>query len=144
VTTLAGPQPASDSPPGEKPKRIRNRRTKAQIEAERQAQAAAAAEAGAPSAEDLARCEMALAATFDILGKLVARKRGPHWALEKEESETLGKTWTAALAPYLPQIGAAVPWAAAAAVTWAMVQPRLNRDAELAQETPPNGPKLTT
>lgn len=142
VETLPGPSAAEPEPaPGEKPKRKRIRRTKAQLEAEKKkAEQDAAPEGVTP--EDLARCEYALAATFEILSKVVAKRRGTHWALEAEEAGTLGKVWTTALAPYLPRIGAAVPWAAAAAVTWSMVQPRMARDAELAAETPPNGPVL--
>ena len=140
VETLPGPQAAEPAP--EAPaKRKRNRRTKAQLEAEKAK--LAAAEPGGVSPEDVARCEAALAATFEILSKVVAKRRGPHWGLESEEAGTLGKVWTTALAPYLPRIGAAVPWAAAAAVTWSMIQPRMARDAELAAETPPAGPVLS-
>lgn len=144
VETLPGPQ-AAEPEPATPAKRKRNRRTKAQLAAEKEAAAKAAAESGGVSPEDVARCEAALAATFEILSKVVAKRRGPHWAVESEEAATLGKVWTTALAPYLPRIGAAVPWAAAAAVTWSMVQPRMARDAELANvEQPPSGPVLST
>lgn len=146
VETLPGPAAPEQSPApgGEKPKRKRNRRTKAQLEAEKAAAAQAAAPEGV-SAEDLARCEYALSATFEILSKVVAKRRGPHWTLEAEEAGTLGKMWTTVLAPYLPKIGGAVPFAAAAAVTWSMVQPRIQRDAELKNvPASPEGPKLAT
>lgn len=93
-----------------------------------------------PSPDDLNRCKVAVAATFDIVGKLVARRRGPHWLLAQEECNALGEIWTTALAPYLAKIGAAVPWGAALAVTFAMVQPRLARDAELAASGIPGEP----
>jgi len=140
VATLPGPS-APEPESTEKPKRKRIRRTKAQLEAEKKkAEQEAAPEGVTP--EDLARCEYVVSATFEILSKVVAKRRGPHWILETEEAGTLGKMWTAVLAPYLPRIGAAVPVAAAVAVTWSMVQPRMARDAELAKETPPAGPVL--
>lgn len=147
VTTLPGPQAEPGPGPQDRtgvPKRKRNRRTKAQLAAEKAAADKAQAEGGGVSAEDVARCEAALAATFEVLSKVLAKRRGPHWELDKEEAATLGTTWTVALAPYLPRIGAAVPWAAAAAVTWSLVQPRMARDAELANvPAQPSGPELT-
>lgn len=141
VATLPGPSAAEPEAAPEKPKRKRIRRTKAQLEAEKAKAAQEAAPEGV-TPEDLARCEYVVGATFEILSKVVAKRRGPHWTLEPEEAGTLGKMWTAVLAPYLPRIGAAVPVAAAVAVTWSMVQPRMARDAELKQETPPAGPVL--
>lgn len=138
VATLPGPQAEPAPQDAAPPKRKRNRRTKAQLAAEKAAADKAQAEAGGVSAEDVARCEAALAATFEVLSKVLAKRRGSHWELDKEEAATLGTTWTVALAPYLPRIGAAVPWAAAAAVTWSLVQPRMARDAELANVAQPS------
>lgn len=87
---------------------------------------------GAVSEEELERCKLALAGMFGVLGKIVASRRGRHWELTDEECSALGGAWTAALAPYLSKMGAAVPWAAAAAVTYAMAVPRLKVDQELA------------
>lgn len=81
--------------------------------------------------EDIARCEMALTTTFDILGKVIASRRGGHWQLSSEETASLGKAWTAALVPYLPKIGAAVPWASAIVVTFTVVAPRVEVDRQL-------------
>lgn len=112
----------------------RRRRSRAKVE-----EAPPAPPAG-PSPDDLNRCKIAVAATFDVVGKLMARRRGPHWVLAQEECNALGEVWTTALAPYLSRIGAAVPWGAALAVTFAMVQPRLARDAELASPGIPGEP----
>ena len=141
TATLPGPQPPEPGGPEQTPRRMRKRRTKAELDRiKREAELEGMPEGVSP--EDVARTELALAATFEVISTVIAKRRGAHWQFDKEESATLGKTWTAALAPYLPKIGAAVPWAAAAAVTWSMVQPRLARDAELQQQTPPDGPKL--
>jgi hypothetical protein len=75
--------------------------------------------------EDIARCELALKTTFDIVGKLTAKRYGVA-PLSDEESTTLGNVWTAALEPYLPKIGAAVPWATAAVITWTIAKPRVD------------------
>lgn len=101
---------------------------------------------GGTTPEDLARCEAALGLTFTLLSKVAAKRRGPHWELDAEEAQSLGQAWTAALAPYLPKIGAAVPWATAAVVTWTMIQPRLAEDAAIAAAKPeaPGGPALVT
>lgn len=114
----------------------RRRRSRAKVE-----EAPPPAPAG-PSPDELNRCKVAVAATFDIVGKMVARRRGPHWLLAQEECNALGEVWTTALAPYLSRIGAAVPWGAALAVTFAMVQPRLARDAELAASGIPGEPPI--
>jgi hypothetical protein len=134
IETLPGPAAPDAAEPEERKRR--RRRKKAEPETPVPAE-------GAVTAEDVARCEAALAATFEILSKVVAKRRGAHWILDQEEAGTLGRTWTVALAPYLPKIGAAVPWAAALAVTWSMVQPRLEQDRELTGPAPvPAGPVL--
>lgn len=127
VATLPGPAPeVVATPEAEVPARRRRRKRKP--------------EPTPPPAgvtpEDLERCTVALAATFDILSKVVAKRRGPHWVFDGEECQTLGSVWTTALAPYLPRVGAAVPWAAAAAVTFSMLKPRLEQDAALASAEP--------
>jgi hypothetical protein len=134
LTNLPGPEP---EPVTEEPKRKRKRKRKPE-------------EPEAPPSgvtpEDLERCQLALTTTFDIAGKVLAKKRGAHWLLDKEETEALGQVWTAALAPYLPKIGAAVPWATALVVTATMILPRLEADRALAQsqpaETPAAGPEI--
>lgn len=93
------------------------------------------------SEQDLQNCQEALALTFKIASEVVAKKRGDHWKLDPKEADSLGEVWTAALAPYLPKIGAAVPWATALVVTGVLVMPRLERDRELANE-PNTGPVI--
>src|SRR5439155_18445566 len=123
---VAQPGAAQGNEP-EVPRRKRKRRTKEEMAA------ATAKDAPAePGAEDMDRTKLALKATFQGLGSLLARKRGEHWAFTSEEADTMAGAWTAALAPYLPRIGAAGPWAAAAAITWTVLQPRIEQDARAA------------
>ena len=128
IATLAGP--SAEPAPAEEPKR-RRRRHKPEV--------APVTPEGAATPEDLERCKVAISTTFEIGSAVLAKKRGAHWQLDAEESAKLGDVWTVALAPYLPQIGAAVPFAAALAVTAAMAIPRLQQDAALA-EGAPTGP----
>lgn len=129
LPVLPGPQPEPE--PGEKPKRKRNRKKKPEP---------APAPEGV-SEQDLTSCREALSTTFMIASTVVAEKRGEHWALTQTEADSLGEVWTAALAPYLPKIGAAMPWATALVVTTVMVMPRVKRDRELADQ-PNTGPVL--
>lgn len=122
-TLPALPGPQAEPEPEPKPKRRRNRKSKdAPTEPTPEGQA---------SPEDLERCALALQQTFHIGSAILAKRRGPHWQLTDEESQTLGQSWTAALAPYLPKIGAAVPWATAVIVTAMMVLPRIEQDRAL-------------
>ena len=125
---LPGPQP---EPTEEEPKRRRRRKKAAPVEPPPD---------GVSQAE-LDSCEEALAFTFTVVGKVVAKRRGAHWELDKEEAATLGHLWTLALAPYLPKIGAAVPWATALVVTGTMIVPRIEEDRRLA-DAPPTGPQV--
>lgn len=119
MPVLPGPQP---EPADEgKPKRRRKRKVKPEP----------APVPDGVSEQDLANCQDALAKTFLVASAVVAKKRGDHWKLEEKEADSLGEVWTAALAPYLPKIGAAVPWATALVVTGVMVVPRIKRDREL-------------
>lgn len=130
LPVLPGPQPEPE--PGEaKPKHRRKRKPKTEP---------APAPEGV-SEQDIANCEAALAMTFKIASEVAAKKRGDHWKLDDKEAAALGEVWTAALAPYLPKIGAAVPWATALVVTGVMVMPRIERDRELANE-PNTGPVI--
>lgn len=128
---LPGPQ---DFPPAESsdaPKKKRKRKQKA-------AEPEPVIPEGQVSEQDLENCRQALTTTFAIASKVAAKHRGEHWLLEDEEAESLGQVWTSALAPYLPKIGAAVPWATALIVTATMVMPRVERDREL--RSPPVDP----
>lgn len=136
VATIPEPVTEPGQGPDDTPRRKRKRRTKAQmVEAETPETAPQA------SPEDLARCQVALAAMFEIGGKIVAKRRGAHWLLDKEECDALGQAWTNALAPYLEKIGGALPFAAAAAITFGVLKPRLDLDAERAGE-PASPPPL--
>jgi hypothetical protein len=80
------------------------------------------------------RAKLALSTTFHAVGSLVSARRGQHWELSREECDTVGAAWAAALAPYLPKIGAAVPWVSAVIITWTVVGPRVETDIRLARE----------
>jgi hypothetical protein len=129
---LPGPQPEPE-PETEPVKRRRRRKAKAEP---------APAPEGV-SEQDLANCQDALSKTFLIASKVVAKKRGDHWELNEKEADSLGEVWTVALAPYLPKIGAAVPWATALVVTGIMVMPRIEEDRRLAAGAPA-GPVLSS
>lgn len=130
IPVLAGPQPEPE-PGEEKPKRRRNRKKKPEPTPPPEG----------VSEQELQNCQEALSTTFLIASKVVAKKRGDHWTLDQKEADSLGEVWTAALAPYLPKIGAAVPWATALVVTGVLVMPRIERDRELAGQ-PNTGPVL--
>jgi len=134
LASLPGPQP-EPTPEVGAPKR--RRRTKKE-------EPPAPTPEGVASAEDLQRCALALAQTFTIGSKILAKRRGPHWELTEEEGQTLGEAWTAALAPYLPKIAGAVPWATALIVTAMMVIPRIEQDRALAdpEAVPGAGPPI--
>ncbi len=123
MPVLPGPQP---EPEEAAPKKRRKRKQKPEPEAPPEG----------VSERDLESCQEALSKTFLIASKVVAKKRGPHWEVSEEEAESLGQVWTAALAPYLPKIGAAVPWATALVVTGVMVMPRIEKDRELTAGAP--------
>lgn len=136
---LATP-PEAGPPAGEAPKRKRGRPAGSK---------SAPAPAGpVVSPEDMERAKAALSMTFRALGTVLAARRGTHWDFQVEEADTLGSAWAAALAPYLPRIGAAVPWVSAAVITWTVVGPRVETDIRLARQkalskdNPPAGPEL--
>jgi hypothetical protein len=135
VPILPGPQEFPPAQSSEQPKKKRGPRKKKPEPAE--------ASPDGVSEQDLENCQAAIATTFLVSSKVAAKHRGEHWLLSDEEAESLGQVWTAALAPYLPQIGAAVPWATALIITATMVMPRVDKDRELqaardqAAATPP-------
>jgi len=88
-----------------------------------------------PSPETLAGCEQALTLTVRVGMALIARVRGPHWAVEEDEARAVAQAWTQALAPYLDRVGRAMPWLAAIVITAGVVLPRIAQDRALA-ETP--------
>jgi hypothetical protein len=123
VAVLPGPQ-APEAAPAEPVKRKRHRKAKPEPEPTPEG----------VSPQELENCQQALTTTFTIASKVAAKQRGEHWLLSDEEAESLGQVWTAALAPYLPKIGAAVPWATALIVTATMVLPRVEQDKALQAE----------
>jgi hypothetical protein len=135
LAVLPGPQPESATEP--EPKRRRKRKPK-------EPPASPETDDGKASPEDLERCALALQQTFSIGSAILAKRRGPHWQLTDEECQTLGGAWTAALAPYLPKIGAAVPWATAVIVTAMVILPRIEQDRALADvdAVPAAGPAI--
>lgn len=130
------PIPLADAPEGEAPKKKRayhGRRTKAQLAAE-----AEVAEGPPPvTPEDLARTAAAFAVTFRAISGGIAKRRGPHWTLTDEETQTLGDAWAAAVAPYLHKVGPAVPWVSAAVITFTVFQPRIEADRKAAELAAP-------
>lgn len=122
VAVLPGPQPLPDPAPVDEPRR--RRRRKKPTEPEPTPDQAA-------KEQEIQNCRDALTQTFKIASKVAAKKRGEHWELSDTEAASLGDVWTQALLPYLPKIGAAMPWATALVVTGVLVMPRLERDREL-------------
>lgn len=109
---------AGEAPQGEEPKRKRGRPRKSDVPT------------GAPQAtpEEIKRASDAMGGTFKALGMILSRKRGEFWEMTDEECQALGESWGNALAPYLPRIGKAVPFAAAIAVTIGVLGPRAEED----------------
>jgi len=133
--TLAGPTETPPATSSEKPKRKRGRKPK-QPEAP-------TPPPGQPTPEDLDRCKLALKTTFEIASKVAAKKWGEQAGTSEEENDKLAEVWTAALAPYLGDIGAVMPWATALVVTGIVVYPKY--EAVKAAGTPPAetpGPRL--
>lgn len=86
--------------------------------------------------QEVAKLAGALSMTFKMLSAALAKFRGPHWAFSDDESRDLGEAWAEPLAPYMAQSSEYLAFASAAAITYATVQPRLQRDRELAGAEP--------
>lgn len=72
-----------------------------------------------------------LRVTFDLAGKVMASyRKWPGWALEPSEANMLADAWAPCLAPYMSQIAGAMPWVTAVVITYGVVAPRLNAEAE--------------
>lgn len=137
--TIPLASPPEAGPPAGEPKRKRGRPAGSK---------SAPAAGPVVSPEDMERAKAALSMTFRALGTVLAARRGAHWDFKVEEADTLGGAWAAALAPYLPRVGAAVPWVSAAVITWTVVGPRVETDIRVARQkalskdNPPAGPEL--
>lgn len=92
---------------------------------------------------------------FRVLSRMVASKRGEHWALTPGEELELGLAWSKAAAPYFHLAGKYIPFATAAVATVGVLAPRLEIDAQRAAmlgprivrnpvPTPPQPPQPTT
>lgn len=108
-------------------KKKRHRRTKAELEAARKKDAGEATPEDT-LAQQIKEASAALSTTFQVVGAIVAGKRGEHWQIEKKEADRLGDAWAVVLAPYLPKVGQALPVVGALVVTWGVVQPRIEED----------------
>lgn len=72
-------------------------------------------------------------------------KHGPHWVLPEEEAEPIGRHLGDGIAPYLPNLGAALPWLLGGMGLVNAIQSRLEQDnaAETARPpTPPQAPPI--
>ena len=69
---------------------------------------------------------------FRVLSRMVASKRGDHWALTPQEELELGLAWSRAASPYFHMAGKYIPFATAAIATVGVVAPRLEVDAQRA------------
>lgn len=128
------PVPPAAAPAGEEPLRRRRGRP-------RKGETPAPVEP-VVSKEDMERTTAALAMSFKALGTVLRSRRGEHWQFTDEECGTLGGAWAAAIAPYLPRVGKAVPWVSAAVITWTVVSPRVEEDGRRARERKLSAPKL--
>lgn len=114
---------AESSP--EPARKRRKRRTKAEMAAER---GTGAPEPAIVDPEAIAALSGACGLGFRIAGNIIARGRGEHWKLSEDEIAQLGAAWGVALAPYAGTFAKYAPLAAAALVTFEVVQPRLALD----------------
>lgn len=74
--------------------------------------------------------EPAIDGTFEI----VANRRGEHWKLDEDETEQLANCWTPVLNHYAPAMAAEhMIVLIAASTTMAVVQPRIQKDKEIAE-----------
>lgn len=122
-------EPMTEEPqqPGE-PKRRRRRRK-------------AEPEAAAPVVDpnELAQLQQSSRAFFAVGSWLLARARGPHWAMSEEEVQKLGDAWAQALIGWLPAwLRTASPLLAALTVTVGVAWPRVQIDVEAAEKRAAN------
>lgn len=107
-------------------------RLRAQLEAEKPAAGAGeeAPPAGGLSPEQMAALiPKALSGAFRSVFRLIARRRGEHWALSDQEAQELGESWDAALAPFAGALDPRfVGIFAAVFVTAEVVEQRLSLD----------------
>lgn len=91
---------------------------------------------------DPASAIVALSALFSVVFGLLAEERGEHWRLKDDERDTLGQHFGTALAPYLPSLGAALPWLLGGTSLLAVLRSRLAEDKRLKREGGANGPRV--
>lgn len=91
-----------------------------------------------PTTEEIAaRIKPALAGSFRFVGRILGNMRGKHWTFTDDEINDLAEVWATPLAPYMADAGEYLAWITAAGATWAIVGPRLARDAEIREGRKP-------
>jgi len=63
-----------------------------------------------------------------VASRIVASRRGKHWNLSDKEQKEIGNAWAPVLAPYMADLAAYIPLAAAAAVTYNVLESRIAVD----------------
>lgn len=122
------PGPDEGPQPGE-PKRRRRRR---KVEAE---------PAMTVDPNELAQLQQSSRAFFAVGSWLLARARGPHWAMSEEEVAKLGDAWAQALIGWLPAwLRVTSPLLAALTITVGVAWPRVQIDVEAAEKRAANPP----
>lgn len=125
------PQPGSDSPSGEAPRRRRRRRNKPE-------------EPAAPAPVDpteLAQLQQSFRAGFSVILWFLSKSRGAHWMGSQEEINMLGDQWGLAMINWLPAwLRATSPLMVALGTTVAYAWPRVQTDLENAEKRAANPP----
>lgn len=80
-----------------------------------------------------------LAAAITLAGEVMGVWRGPHWRFTDLEAQPVGDAWAPILAPYASKFNVALPWGVALMVTWRVLRPRLQKDAELRERKDEQG-----
>lgn len=84
--------------------------------------------------EQINNMAVALGLTAKVIFLFIAAQRGEHWKLTADDQNVLGQTWATALAPYMAASAKYVPIALAVLGTASVLQPRLEKDAQIATE----------
>lgn len=88
---------------------------------------------------ELAQLQQSSRAFFAVGSWLLARARGPHWAMSEEEVQKLGDAWAQALIGWLPSwLRTASPLLAALTITVGVAWPRVQIDVEAAEKRAAN------